>query len=559
MAKTSDSKSLLIYPLGGVGEIGRNAMVWEYGDWRLLIDCGVNFPDSELHPGVQYLLPDWTALLENPFPHQAVVLTHGHDDHIGALPFFLEEIPVPVYGTPYTLSLVRAKLNGKTPPGASFHPIRSGVPFTLGPFTVEPVHVNHSIPQVVALAIHTPVGTVLHVTDWKIDRTPIGEAVIEEEKFRALGEHGVKLLFGDSTNAERPGHTKSEQAIGQSLHQIAETIPGRLFVTLFASNGMRLKQIIEIARTCDRKIALCGLAVDRNASILRELGMLSASTGDLVSLEAALDLPDSKVLFVLTGSQAEPRSILYRMASGAHPLLRTQPGDTFIFSSKIIPGNERAIGRMIDALCRNGAKVIYEEIAFVHASGHAKSDELGSLIEWTNPEHFVPIHGEYRHLVRHAEIAESKGVDKDRIFVIENGQTLIVSQAGVSLGEKRDAFPRFVNGNGLGYLDRDVLRERRHLSRSGVLTCTLVRNAKTGAILAGPEIDARGLGSPEELESILNRAETHVDKLLHSPDNHALRGASREAVEDAIDLALRQFFNKFLDDKPLIIPLVVEV
>jgi ribonuclease J len=550
------ASALKIYPLGGVGEIGRNLMVWEYADWRLVVDCGLTFPE-DTHLGVDYLLPDWAPLKAKPFANQAVILTHGHDDHIGALPFFLKDIPCPVYGPPFALALAQGKLSEHGIDKIPLRPIQAGKPFTLGPFSVEPVHMNHSIPQVVAFAITTPFGRIVHATDWKIDRTPVGEAAIDEARFRALGEDGTLLLFSDSTNAENHGYTLSETEIGKRLLTHCKEATGRLFVTLFASNGARVHQVAAIAKACGRKVVLCGRSLKRNVDIFDSLELFDLPKDEFLSIEQGLDLPDHKVLFILTGSQAEPRSVLYRMSHGGHKLLKVNEGDTIIFSSKMIPGNERAITRMINQFCRYGARVIYEDIAEVHTSGHAKQGELSDLISWLRPRYFVPIHGEYRHLVRHAQIAVGQGVDRERAIVIENGQELIVDGKGVRLGEKNEAGKLFIDGTGLGDVSEEILRDRRYLSKTGVLICLLMINADTGAIVRDPELIARGFFNDEIAQDLLGKAKACVVEAIEDFDWQA-RSNPME-VEEHIHLVLRQFFNKVVESKPLIIPLVVEV
>lgn len=549
-----------IYPLGGVGEIGRNLMVWEYADWRILIDCGLTFPESA-HLGVDYILPDWAPIRDNPSEHLAIILTHGHDDHIGALPYFMKDLKkgtaCPIYGTALTLALVAAKFQEHGIHDADLRIIAAPDRFDLGPFTIEAVHMNHSIPQQVAFSIETPYGRVIHATDWKIDRTPICEEVIHENRFRELGNDGVLMLFSDSTNAERPGRTISETQVSEQLYKLCKDVKGRLFVTLFASNAARIHQMIEIAARCGRKPVLCGRSLKRNADIFKDLGIFDFDMPILDRIEDGIDLPDHKVLFILTGSQAEPRSMLYRMSYGGHKLLKVREGDTIIFSSKMIPGNERAITKMINQFCRYGANVIYEDVAEVHTSGHAKRDELADLISWVKPRYFVPIHGEYRHLVHHAGLAMQTGVERQNAFIIENGQSLLIDETGVRLGDHFNAGRLFIDSTGLGDVAEEILRDRRYLSKTGVLICFVMINADTGEIEREPELITRGFFDENLAQDLLLRAKKRVMNAINDFDWSARTNEAE--VEDHVHLVLRQFFNKAVESKPLIIPLVIEV
>ena len=544
---------LRVIPLGGLGEIGLNLLVLEHGDTAIAIDCGVMFPDAEM-PGIDVAIPDVTYLRGLGERFRAIFLTHGHEDHIGALPYVLAERPVPVYGTPLTLGFVRERLREH---GLSVTLAAYGAePCRVGPFAVEPFAMTHSIPDSVGLAIRTPIGTVVHTGDFKLDQTPLDGRLPDIGRLAELGAEGVALLFSDSTNVERPGITPSERSVGAELEAIFRQAAGRVLVTTFSSHIHRMQQVIDLAARFGRKVALVGRSLVAHVGVARDLALLRVPDGTLVELAEARDLPRDRVTLLTAGSQAEAASALVRIAMDDHKLVTVEPGDAVVLSSRIIPGNERAISSLVNHLYRRGAVVYYDRVARVHVSGHASQEELKLVLNLVRPRHFVPVHGEYRHLVRHQRLAMEVGIPAERCHLLEDGDVLELDDAGARRVERVTAGRVFVDGKGIGDVEGVVLRDRRHLSEDGLVLAVLAIHQRSGEIVAGPDLVSRGVVGEEASPEVLDAARGAVMEALA-----ALNPESRTdpaEVKEAVRRALRRYFKRF-ERRPVIVPVVMEM
>lgn len=549
--------NLRITPLGGVGEVGaNNCMLYETDTEAVIVDCGTMFPDQETL-GVDMIIPDFAYLREIKHKLKAVVFTHGHEDHIGAVPFLSREFCLPIYATPFTLGLIKEKLEEynlpKTPKLNLFTP---GDAFTIGSFEFDTVYVNHSIIDAAALVIQTSHGPIVHVTDWKIDPTPPNGQMTDLKKFAHYGKKDPILLFSDSTNAGQPGATLSEKEVMSKLKKICADHDGRIIVTLFASNIHRVQSLAKIAGSIGRRIALVGRSMKENTNLARQIGKLSFEGVEIIDVEETNNYPPDEVMILATGTQGEPRSVLSRMASNAFKPFKIQDGDLVLFSSKMIPGNEKNVYGVINNLSRHGARVVYESVYDIHTSGHAHQEELKTLIKKVKPKYFVPIHGEYRHLLKHRDLAIKCGIKPSNVFVIENGTTLTVEDGNVyPLGEVPTGRV-FVDGRGVGDVGEVALRDRRHLADTGIVICVLMIDRKSGEILHGPELISRGF-IEEKNSAILDRAKEGVLECLKNI-NWETRTDSVE-VKEEVRVNLRRFFNKELDRKPVVIPVIQEV
>lgn len=547
---------LALIPLGGLGEIGKNMMAVRFGENILVIDCGLMFPEEEML-GIDVVIPDITYLLENKDAVRGIVLTHGHEDHIGALPYVLKQLNVPIYGTRLTLGLLQGKLKEQGVAGeASMHVVKPRDTVTIGPFKVEFIRVSHSI-DAVAVAVHTPVGVIVHTGDFKIDQTPVDGEVTDFYRFAQLGERGVLVLLSDSTNVERPGYTMSERMVGATFDDIFRQARERIIIATFASNVHRLQQAITTAYRYDRKVAIIGRSMINVANIAHELGYLHVPEGTLVELEEANRLPKNKVVFLCTGSQGEPMSALTRMALGDHRQVEILPGDTIIISATPIPGNEKLVARIIDQLFKQGAHVIYEAVSGTHVSGHPSQEELKLMINLVKPRFFVPVHGEYRMLIKHAELARSMGIPAENIFVAENGQVLEFTRRSGRIAGRVTAGRVLVDGLGVGDVGNIVLRDRRQLSQDGILIVVVTISRELGQVMAGPDIVSRGFVYVRESEQLMEEARERVKEALEKCND---RGLSEWA---AIKAQVRDVLGKFLYEKtrrrPMILPIIMEV
>ncbi len=544
-----------LLPLGGLGEIGLNMLALECAGRIVLIDCGLMFPEPHML-GVDLVLPDISVLRDRTNDILAVLLTHGHEDHIGALPYLLDELgSPPVYGTPLTLALLENRLGEqplKTPP--ELRPVQVRSPFELGPFGIEFFRAAHSIVDGAGLAIRTPVGTIVHTGDFKLDPTPVDGQTTDTDFLRQLGDEGVRLLLADSTNVERPGHTLSERCVGETFRQILPGCRGRVIVATFSSNIHRIQQVFDAAFSSNRKVLVNGRSMIANIAVARRLGCLDVRDSQLVDLQTFNGLPPREALLLTTGSQGEPLSTLTRMAAGDHKQLAIEPGDTVILSSKFIPGNEKAIYSLINQLYRRGAEVHYETTSEIHVSGHAAQDELQTLHRWIRPRTFVPVHGEYRHLVKHADLARQSCPDCETI-VLGNGQSLTLDTETAQYGPEFETGRIFVDGRGVGDLTGVELRDRRHLAHHGVVNVILAVNQKTGSLLYGPEIFSRGFITEETGGTLLQEAETAVRAVL--AEHSLARITDWDELRVEVRKALRRLFNKKLDRRPLILPIIL--
>lgn len=549
---------LKVIPLGGLGEIGLNMMVVEYGETIFLIDAGLMFPEDDML-GIDIVIPDFSYLQENRQRVRALVVTHGHEDHIGAIPFLLREFQLPIYATPLTLALIREKLKEHGLLSRSeLIQVLPGEEVSIGPFGVEFIRVCHSIPDGVGLAIHTPVGVLVHSGDFKIDNTPIDARRFDVARFGAYGEKGVLALFSDSTNVERPGYTLSEKDVGQTLRSIFQECSGRIIVAVFASNLHRIQQVIWLARQFKRKVLLNGRSMVINVRIGRELGYLDFPPEEELTLQDLARLPDAEVLMLTTGSQGEPMSALTRMAFDDHKKLKVQEGDTIVFSSKFIPGNERTIQNIINHLYRHGAEVIHEQVRDIHVSGHAYREELKAMISLIKPHFFIPVHGEYRHLVKHRQLAIDMGMSQENCLLAEDGATLLFSPEGARLGARVATGRVLVDGKGVGDVEGLVLRDRRHLSEDGLVIVSLVIDKETKEILSGPDILSKGFIQEETKPEILDSAKCVVFEILDRLLEQDFE-VDCSLLQGEIQRELKRFFNRVLYRRPVIYALVVDI
>ncbi len=547
-----------LIPMGGLGEIGLNTMLFEYGPYSILIDAGLMFPENDML-GIDIVIPDYSYLQQRRSGLLGLVVTHGHEDHIGAIPFLLREFQVPIYATALTLALIREKLREHgLIERSTLLEIAPRQTFSLGPFTIEPIQVCHSIPDCVGLAIRTPVGTFIHSGDFKIDHTPIDGRRFDMARFGAYGEEGVLALFSDSTNVERPGYTLSERDVGATLHEIFQECTGRIIVAVFASNLHRIQQVIHLARAFGRKVLLNGKSMVANVRIARELGSIDFPSHEEIQLPDLPRIEDSEVLLLTTGSQGEPMSALSRMAFNDHKKLKVKPGDTIVLSSKFIPGNERTIQNIINHLYRQGAEVIHEQVRDIHVSGHAYREELKTMINIVRPRYFIPVHGEYRHLVKHRQLAQLVGVPEERCLVVENGDVVGFGPDGVSLGERVETGRILVDGKGIGDVGGLVLRDRRHLSEDGMVVVSVVIDKETKEILSGPDIFNRGFIHEETKPELLEGAQCVILEIFDRLHEGGLEWDCQD-LQMEIRRELKRFFSRILDRRPVIHPIVVDI
>ena len=501
---------LKIIPLGGLGEVGKNMTAYEFQNQILIVDAGIMFPKNDML-GIDYIIPDYEYLRGKADKVLGIVITHGHEDHIGAIHHVLNDMPVPVYGTPLTIGLIEGKLARNNALGkASLTKVEAGGSITLGPFKVEFFHICHSIPDAVGLGITTPAGLVIHMSDFKFDHTPVDGWPTDYAKLADFSRRGVDLLLSDSTNAERPGWTPSEMVIGPAFDKVFTEASGRVIVATFASLISRVQQVADATAKHGRKMALAGPSMIDNVKIARKMGYLEIPDDLLVPIDQALKMQDHKVVIMCTGSQGEPSSIVGRLSAGTNRQFDLKPGDTVVLSSHPIPGNEETISQTINRLLRRGAEVIYDAVAPVHVSGHASQEEQKLLFNLVKPKHFIPIHGELRQLKRHAKLAVEVGISEDCVMVVENGQIVELSGGRMKLGERIPGGYVFVDGESIGEIDFDIMRERGKLARNGLFLIDISVDKLTGRLMHEPEIITRGFVSPEDAEALLPEVRKHI-------------------------------------------------
>jgi len=555
---TSRKHVLRVIPLGGLDGIGKNMTVLEYGDDMVVVDAGLMFPDVEL-PGVDLVLPDYSYILKRRNKLRGIVITHGHEDHTGALPYLLRDlgVPVPVLGTKLTCGLIEGKLAEHDIKKPKLRVVKPGMHVTLGIFGFDFVQTNHSIPDSVALLIRTPVGTVLHTGDFKFDQTPIDGRVTDYAALAKAGKDGVVLLLSDSTGALNKGYTRPEREVGKVLHQIIEDAEQRVIVASFSSHIHRLQQVCDAAVSCGRKVVVTGRSMIKNTQIARDLGYLTIDADHIVDAYEATDLPPEKIVILSTGSQGEPLSALARMANGDHRAVTIEQGDTVVISASPVPGNEKAVSRVVNRLYKAGAKVFDKSVAEVHVSGHGAAEELKLMLTLAQPRYFMPVHGETRHLYAHADIAKSLGIPSDHIFTMDNGDCLEISETGARISEKvSEAGVVYVDGLHVGDVGDIVLRDRQKLSSDGIATIVIAIDGRTRKIVGEPELIVRGLPIADSPE-VLDAARARIVKALARMEKEG--ATDRSIVQRAVRDALSQFVWETLRRRPMIIPVIMEV
>jgi ribonuclease J len=548
-------QSVTLTPLGGLGEIGMNCMLLETESSMIMIDCGLMFPDAVLY-GVDVVIPRLDTILEKRDKLKGIVLTHGHEDHIGGLPWLLPAVKAPIYGSQFTLSLVNKKLvEHDLTESTTLVPVHPRERIGIGDFHVNFFPVCHSIIHGYGLGIETPAGKIVHTGDFKIDRNPLNGHFTDLDAFRRFAGDGATLLLSDSTNVEREGFSLTEREIKGSLTEIFQKAEGRILVTLFSTHIQRMQEIFDLARDHGRRVAVDGRSLAANIEIARDLGYLDFSDENYCTLEELPSLADRNAVLMLTGSQGEPLSALTRVSRGEHRRISIHPGDTVIMSSRFIPGNTRAITRVINDLYRLGAEVLYERVQAIHASGHAHQEELKIMMDAVRPKFFVPVHGEYRHLYKHAQLAKKWGVAPERALIMEDGHPLtLFADGGFRLEESVCAESILVDGKGVGDVGQTVLRERQILGGEGLVIVLLVLDGETGHIVFGPDLLSKGFIFEQQFSHVLEDAKCLILDIFE-----AMPEEERPHLEDRIRSTLRRFFRKVLDRDPIVLPLVIEV
>lgn len=546
---------LKIIPLGGLNEIGKNMTVFEYNDTIIVLDCGLAFPDDDT-PGIDLVIPDTTYLEKNSEKVKAVVLTHGHEDHIGALPYFLKQFNVPVYGTHLTLGIVENKLKEHSVK-AKLNIVKAGSRIKVGPFNIEFIHTNHSIADSVAIALHTPVGTIVHTGDFKIDSTPISGEMIDLTRFGELGKEGVLALMADSTNVERPGFAMSESTVGISFRDIFKDCSKRIIVATFASNIHRVQQIIDSAAHHKRKVAILGRSMVNIIGVAEELGYINIPDNVLIDIDEVNRYPKSKVVIVTTGSQGEAMSGLTRMAFSDHKQIEITNNDLVVISANPIPGNEKLVSRVVDELFKKGAEVIYESMADVHVSGHACREELKIIMALTKPKFFIPVHGEYRHLKLHSELAQVMGIPSKRCIIADIGNVIEMTGESAKITASVPSGRVLVDGLGVGDVGNIVLRDRKHLAKDGLIVVVMTLSGDSGMLIAGPDIISRGFVYVRESEDLMEEMKTVVLEIIDKFEIKNIRDWN--SLKTAVKNKLGQFIYEKTKRSPMLLPVIVEV
>jgi len=554
---TKIQSSIRLIPLGGLGEIGCNMMVIEVGEDIFIIDAGLMFPE-EYMLGIDFVIPDFSYLKDKKDRIRAILLTHGHEDHIGALPFLLQEINVPIYGTSFTLALVERKLQEyELSSPVRLRRINPRDVLTIGDVKFEFIGVNHSIAQGVGLAIQTPAGIIIHTGDFKIDQTPLGDGMIDLNRFADYGDRGVLLLLSDSTNADYEGFSLSERSVKKRLEKILADNTGRVIITVFASNIRRMQGILEACDKLGKKVALIGRSIVDNIESATNLGILNVPDDLLIDIREINNFEPSQITMITTGSQGEPYSALSLMATNAHKHVQIQSGDTVIFSSRFIPGNERAITRIINQLYRKGAEVVYEQVKNVHTSGHAYQEELKMMLNLVKPRFFMPVHGEVRLLAKHINLAESMGMPRESLILAEDGDIINVSPNRIKKEGKAPAGKVFIDGKGVGDVGTLVLRDRKHLSEDGLVVILSVLDGENGELVNEPNIISRGFIFEEFHQEMLQEARDLVRETILNANTAQRRDPGE--LQSEISKVLKRFFNSRLKRRPMILPIVLEM
>lgn len=548
---------LKIIPLGGLGEIGKNLTVYEYGQDIVVVDCGLGFPDEELY-GVDVVIPDIAYLKQNKDRIRGIVITHGHEDHIGALPYVMRELDVPIYATPLTAGIIELKLEEHDLLyNTQIFTKRAGDKFRLGCFEIEFIHVNHSIADSVALAIRTPVGVVIHTGDFKIDVTPVQGEMIDLARLGQLGKQGVLALLSDSTNVERPGHTESERKVADKFDELFKGCDKRIIVTTFASNVQRIQQIVNVAAKYKRKVAVTGRSMENMIRVAMELGYMDIPEGVLMDLTQIKGQPKNRTVIISTGSQGESMSALYRMAFSEHKQINIDANDRIIISASAIPGNETTISRVIDELFHKGAEVIYDRHTDLHVSGHASQEEQKLMLALTKPRFFIPVHGEYRMLCKHAEIARTMGISPNHTVIAENGSVIELSRKTAKIADHVQAGRVFVDGSRVGDVGSVVLRDRKHLAEDGMIVVTIALSSMDNSLVGGPDVLTRGFIYEKDSEDLIEEVKRVVHESLASCRHQKITDAN--GIKNKIRTNLTGYLYKTTKRSPMILPMIISI
>jgi ribonuclease J len=553
--------TLRIIPLGGLGEIGMNCMILETVEEIIVLDVGVMFSDLD-HFGIEFVIPDFSYLKARADKVKAIILTHGHEDHIGAIPYLLKNgIRAPLYASKFTSLMLREKLTEfGLLQATEIRPFKMGETFRTKDFSITTTSVNHSIVDAAALIIDTPVGKIIHTGDFKIDPSPFFGQRLDESVFKKAGEEGVLLLLSDSTNVERHDHSHSDAEVYQSFDTLFAAAEGLTFVAMFSSNVARMGQVFDLAKRQNKRIALCGRSMEKNFELAIEAGYIKDSAGQLISLDRIDEHNRKDVLVLTTGTQGEYRSALFRISQGEHSLIDLREGDRVLMSSRWIPGNEKEVGRMINNLFKQGAEVLYEATHMIHVSGHATRPELKKMLEWTKPRFFLPIHGEYRHLVHHAKVAGETGMKDEHILVATNGDVLSIGKDHFEIVHRMEEEPRtFIDGQVMNEVTKDLLKDRRKLAESGGVFVLMTREPDTGNIVAGPEIILRGIATPDLENRIIEKSRELVLRLVRESKKAIDHGNHSGDLAETIRVEVRRLVHSIMGKKPVVIPFILDL
>lgn len=560
MIKTKKEEKLRVIPLGGMEEVGRNMMVFEYADDIIIVDLGLQFPDDDM-PGIDYIIPNTAYLKEKRGNIRGVIITHGHYDHIGAIPHSMGRLGnPPIYTALLTKGMILKRQDDfPRAPKLNINEVKPSSKIKLGCFKIEFFHINHNIPDSLGIVIHSPVGTIIHTGDFKFDHTPINEEPADFDKIAKLGKKGVLLLMSDSTNAEKTGHSISEKEIRKNLEKLFKTIKGRIIAATFASLLTRVQILIQLAEKYGRKVVVEGYSMKTNVAIAREMGYLKVKKGTLISAKESNKLPDEKVLVLCTGAQGEDNAVLMRLANDQHKHLEIYPEDTILFSSSVVPGNERSVHNLRDVLCRKGARIIHYEMMDIHAGGHGRTDDLKKMIELTKPKFFIPIEGNYYMLKLHAEIAESSGVKSKNIVIPSNGQVVLIDEKSIKLSkEKVPANYVMVDGLGVGDVGQIVLRDRQAMSKDGMYVIIAIVDGRTGHVRGEPDIISRGFVYLRESKELLNQTRERVKEIVRESATKE-HTANWSYVKDNIREEIGKFLYLKTQRRPMVLPVIIEI